>query len=167
MEFTRAARFRRYETDFRGRASLLCDVQRSETTHYNTLGLDRDCTEAQIRAAYRILAKQQHPDRNQQSSDAVKRTQALNAAYEILGDPERRLAYDAELHVPATPAISRRSATLDRNVTQDVHLRIEEFLNGTTLEVKVKDPASPAGRETYQLTVPAGTAPGTRIRLPR
>ena len=54
------------------------------------LGLDRRCTAGQIRAAYRVLAKQHHPDLNHKSPAALAHTQALNAAYEILSDPELR-----------------------------------------------------------------------------
>lgn len=142
-------------------------LQRAEINHYATLGLDRDCTEAQIRATYRLLAKQQHPDLNPQSAEAVKLTQALNAAYEILSDPARRSAYDAELDAPKKSGGSTRVAKVERNLARDVHLRIEDFLRGTTLQVKVNDPAAPAGREVYQLTVPPGTVPGSRFRLPR
>ena len=142
-------------------------MQRAETNHYATLGLDRRCTAAQIRAAYRRLAKQHHPDLNSHSPAAVERTQELNAAHEVLSDPSRRLAYDRGLDAAKRPAASPRTARLERNIAQDVHLRIEDFLRGTTLEVRVKDPAASQGREIYQLTVPPGTTPGARFRLPR
>ena len=48
-------------------------LQTAPTNHYATLGLDRGCTPAQIRAAYRLLAKQQHPDLNPGSPAAVAR----------------------------------------------------------------------------------------------
>jgi DnaJ-class molecular chaperone len=132
--------------------------------HYATLGLDRQCTDAQIRSAYRLLAKQQHPDVNGGSRVAVAQTQALNAAYEILSDPERRRDYDREFAARKPPA---RAGKTDRKVTKEVHLRIEDFLRGTTLTVTVNDPANPNGAETYDLVVPPDTAPGTRFRLPR
>ena len=69
----------------------------NESNYYVTLGLDQDCTDAHIRAAYRLLAKQHHPDVNPVSSEAKARTQALNAAYETLSDPARRQAYDLQL----------------------------------------------------------------------
>lgn len=142
-------------------------MQAAESNHYAALGLDRNCTAAQIRAAYRLLAKHLHPDLHPHSPQAVKRTQELNAAHEILGDPKRRLAYDRELAATQKSTARRRSAKIQRNISQDVNLRIEDFLRGTTREVRIKDPANPEGSETYQLTVPPGTAPGTRFRLPR
>ena len=135
--------------------------------HYATLGLDRRCTLAQIRAAYRLLAKRHHPDVNAGSPEAVAQTQALNAAYETLSDPARRHAYDRELETPRRTAAPAARAKIERNITQDAHLRIDEFLRGTEFEVRVQDPANPHGAETYRVAVPPETAPGTRLRIPR
>ncbi|MDD5139452.1 MAG: DnaJ domain-containing protein [Verrucomicrobiales bacterium] len=142
-------------------------LQRAEKNHYATLGLDRRCTLAQIRAAYRLLAKQHHPDVNHGSHEAVARTQQLNAAHETLSDSARRRDYDRELDGGKNPATPLRAAKIQRNISQDVNLRLEDFLRGTTREVRVNDPASPHGAEIYELAVPPDTAPGTRFRLPR
>ena len=56
---------------------------------------------------------------------------------------------------------------MERNISQDVRLRVEDFLRGATLEVRVADPANPHGAEIFQLIIPPGTAPGARFRLPR
>ena len=135
--------------------------------HYATLGLHRRCTGAEIRAAYRVLAKQHHPDVNGGTRTAQARTQELNAAYEILSDPERRAAYDAELAAPKKTAAPASTGNFSGNVTKEVHLRLEEFLRGARLEIAVNDPANPHGPETYELLVPPATAPGTRFKLPR
>ncbi len=140
----------------------------SDTDHYATLGLDRRCTLAQIRAAYRLLAKQHHPDVNGGTAEATERARELNAAHEVLSDPARRRAYDralAEREDVARP--STGGGRIERNVSQDANLRIEDFLRGATLSVRVNDPANPGGPEIYELVVPPGTAPGTRFRLPR
>ena len=131
---------------------------------YATLGLARGCTPAQITDAYRMLSKRHHPDVNPGSPEAVRRAQEINAAHEILSDPARRRACDRELSAtaPRPPA-----GKIERNITQDVHLRIEEFLRGASFEVRVKDPANPHGVETYPLEIPAGTAPGARFRIAR
>ena len=135
--------------------------------HYTVLGLQRDCSRAEIRDAYRRLAKRYHPDLNQNSVEGRHRTEALNSAYEILSDPARRRAYDRELEEASRSAAPGRGVKIERNVRQDVMLRIEDFLRGTTLDVHLKDPANASGAEVYQLRVPAGTAPGARFRLPR
>ena len=135
--------------------------------YYATLGLDRRCTDEQIRAAYRLLAKQYHPDVNPGSRDAQARTQALNAAYEILSDPARRQAYDEERAARPKTAAAKRTGRAAANIAKEMHLGILEFLRGTTLEVRVQDPANPDGAETYELIVPPETAPGTRFRITR
>jgi DnaJ-class molecular chaperone len=135
--------------------------------HYATLGLDRRCTAAQIRAAYRLLARRHHPDVNEGSAAATARLQALNAAHEILGDPERRQEYDRELASRERPAAGRTAGKVERNISHDVHLAVEDFLRGVELQITVNDPANPHGPETYPLSVPEETAPSARFRLPR
>jgi len=142
-------------------------IMQASADHYATLGLDRRCTDAQIRNAYRLLAKQHHPDVNPGSRDAITRTQALNTAYEILGDPEQRRAYDKESAAAKKPNAPKRSGTAVAGIAKEVQLGIQEFFRGTTLEVRVNDPANPAGAEIYELTIPPATAPGARFRLPR
>lgn len=138
-----------------------------EINHYAALGLERDCAADQIRAAYRLLARQFHPDVNPGSSEAVARTQNLNAAYEILGDPGRRREYDRSLVAAEKSAAPKRAGKIQRNISQDVNLRLEDFLRGTTREVRVHDPANPGDAEVYELIVPPDTVPGARFRLPR
>lgn len=132
---------------------------------YATLGLDPGCDAVQIRAAYRLLAKQQHPDVNGGSRIAIAQTQALNAAYEILGDPVRRREYDRELAVRHKSA--PRVATTKRNITKEVRLRLEEFIRGTKLEVRVTETDPGVLTEVLELIVPPGTVPGCCFRLHR
>ena len=142
-------------------------LETEDEDHYATLGLDRRCTAAQIRSAYRLLAKRFHPDLNPDSEEALARSQALNAAHEVLSDPARRRAYDRDLGAREEPVAPRRAGKIERNIAQDVNLRIEEFLRGATLRVTVRDPANPHGEEVFELVVPPETAPGVRMRLPR
>jgi len=138
----------------------------STANHYDTLGLDRRCTTAQIRAAYRRLVKQHHPDLNHIAPDATKHAQALNTAHATLIDPARRADYDRELDEDSPTDATVRGGR-HRDIAQDVMLRIEEFFRGTTLTIRVNDPANPHGAESYELEVPPDTAPGTKFRLPR
>ncbi|MGI8435702.1 MAG: DnaJ domain-containing protein [Chthoniobacterales bacterium] len=135
----------------------------TKRSHYEVLSLARRCTTAEVRNAYRLLVKQHHPDVNAQSADAVRRSQELNEAHEVLSDPKRRRDYDRELDADRRPP-SRR---IQRNISQDVNLRIEDFFRGASFAVHVKDPANPSGSETYSFVVPPMTAPGARFRLPR
>jgi DnaJ-class molecular chaperone len=61
---------------------------------YKTLGLSRDATPEQIRAAYRVLAKKYHPDLNPGNATAEDRFKAVNAANDLLSDPEKRARFD-------------------------------------------------------------------------
>ena len=62
--------------------------------YYKVLGLDRSATQADIRKAYRRLAKQYHPDINANDPRAQERFQEINEANEVLSDPEKRKRYD-------------------------------------------------------------------------
>jgi DnaJ-class molecular chaperone len=61
---------------------------------YKVLGLKADATEAEIRAAYRKLAKRYHPDLNPGKPEAAERFKQINAANDLLSDPEKRARYD-------------------------------------------------------------------------
>jgi molecular chaperone DnaJ len=60
---------------------------------YALLGVPRDCSEADIKRAYRKLAMEYHPDRNP-SVGAEERFKEITEAYEVLRDPQKRAAYD-------------------------------------------------------------------------
>jgi DnaJ-class molecular chaperone len=68
----------------------------SPKTYYETLELDKNATEEEIKKAYRRLSLQYHPDRNP-SAEAVDKIREINTAYETLGDPETRKRYDRQL----------------------------------------------------------------------
>ncbi len=61
---------------------------------YTTLGVARDASQADIRKAYRKLAKQHHPDLNPGNAKAVERFKTLSAANEILSDTKQRARFD-------------------------------------------------------------------------
>lgn len=66
-------------------------------THYDLLNVSEGALDEVIRAAYRVLARRYHPDRNDNSAQSVQRMQALNDAYAVLTDPVRRRQYDETL----------------------------------------------------------------------
>jgi molecular chaperone DnaJ len=61
---------------------------------YRVLGVSRDASDDAIKKAYRKLALQHHPDRNPDSTHAEPKIREINAAYEVVGDPEKRRSYD-------------------------------------------------------------------------
>ncbi|MBT9546175.1 MAG: J domain-containing protein [Candidatus Sericytochromatia bacterium] len=62
--------------------------------YYATLSLDKAASEKEIRTAYRRLAKEYHPDTHPGDAVAEERFKAINEAYEVLGDPDKRSRYD-------------------------------------------------------------------------
>jgi len=61
--------------------------------YYEILGVKKDATEAQIKSAYRKLARKYHPDVNKEKG-AEEKFKDINEAYEVLGDKEKRQRYD-------------------------------------------------------------------------
>lgn len=62
--------------------------------YYATLGVPRNASQADIKKAFRKLARQFHPDANKGDSAAEKRFKEVNEANEVLSDPEKRKLYD-------------------------------------------------------------------------
>lgn len=62
--------------------------------YYKILGVDRDIPQKDVREAYRKRAKQFHPDLHPNDPKAKAKFQALNEAYDVISDPEKRKKYD-------------------------------------------------------------------------
>jgi curved DNA-binding protein len=62
--------------------------------YYEVLGVPKTATQADIKKAYRRLARQLHPDRNQGDSTSEQRFKEVNEAHAVLSDPEKRKRYD-------------------------------------------------------------------------
>src|SRR6185312_8569966 len=61
---------------------------------YEILGVSKGAGEGEIKSAYRKLAKKLHPDANKHDPKAASRFAEINAAYEIVGDEDKRKAFD-------------------------------------------------------------------------
>src|ERR1044072_8403520 len=61
---------------------------------YNVLGVSKNASAAEIKSAFRRQAKKLHPDANKHDPKAATRFAELNAAYEILGEDDKRKAFD-------------------------------------------------------------------------
>ncbi|MFT5508629.1 MAG: molecular chaperone DnaJ [Hyphomicrobiaceae bacterium] len=70
----------------------------SKRDYYEVLGLARGASDQEIKAAFRRMAKQHHPDSNRGDADAEGRFKEVNEAYEVLKDPQKRAAYEQYGH---------------------------------------------------------------------
>ena len=66
--------------------------------YYDTLGISKNASDADIKQAYRKLAMQYHPDRNKGDKAAEEKFKEINEAYETLKDPQKKAAYDRYGH---------------------------------------------------------------------
>ena len=82
---------RRLGTDTTAKVAIPAMAKRD---YYDLLGLNRSASEADIKNAYRQMAKQYHPDRNPGDKAAEARFKEVNEAYEVLRDPQKKAAYD-------------------------------------------------------------------------
>ena len=57
--------------------------------YYEVLGVDKNASEAEIKKAFRKLARQYHPDVNPDNKEAEEKFKEINEAYEVLSEPEK------------------------------------------------------------------------------
>ncbi len=74
--------------------------------HYDVLGIQSNASEAEIKKAYRKLAQQHHPDKNQGDKAAEERFKQIAEAYQVLSDPTKKQEYDARTR----PNFSRKTS---------------------------------------------------------
>jgi curved DNA-binding protein CbpA len=83
-------------------------------TYYDVLRVDRTAGPADVRAAYRRLASQYHPDRLPDSREAHRLMAELNAAYAVLSNPRERARYDSQIDSFRESQMRMRAAFIAR-----------------------------------------------------
>jgi curved DNA-binding protein CbpA len=107
-----AARWKFHHTTTKERATMA--TSGTTHTHYHVLEIKPTAQPIDIKKAYRRLALQHHPDRNNGSAESTERFKAIGEAYEVLSDPAQRSRYDASLKEPTSTAATVASATTGR-----------------------------------------------------
>jgi molecular chaperone DnaJ len=77
----------------------------SKRDYYEVLGVSKNCSEAELKKAYRRAAQKHHPDRNQDNQGAEDKFKECKEAYEILNDSQKRAAYDQFGHAGVDPSM--------------------------------------------------------------
>ncbi len=114
----------------------------SKNDHYQTLGVSSEATQAQVKQAYRKLAKQFHPDL-QPSTSAHDKIARVNAAYEVLGDVAERRLYDDERRSHTEAVANSRAA---RSATAGTQYRKRSKVSDTTIEEWLRGVFNPIDR---------------------
>jgi molecular chaperone DnaJ len=82
----------------------------SKKDYYETLGVARNASDAELKKAYRKLAMKYHPDRNPDDAEAEARFKEAKEAHEVLSDPQKRAAYDQFGHAGVDPSMAGAGA---------------------------------------------------------
>lgn len=150
--------------------------------YYEILGVQRDANKAEVKTAFRRLARELHPDVNDHDPEAEEKFKAAAEAYEVLSDPERRRAYDAYGHEGLRGAGAapggfgsvedifqaffggsfgfevRRGPMRGQDLIHQVEISAVEAMLGA----KIKVPSHEGERE---IDLPPGTQPGSQFAL--
>src|SRR5471030_926206 len=86
---------------------------------YEILGVNKDASEADIKAAYRKLAKKHHPDLNPGNKNADEKFKELNTANALLSDKEKRAAFDrGEIDMEGQPRYQQQQQRTYRDFAE-------------------------------------------------
>jgi hypothetical protein len=95
-------------------AGTIVAMPASLPTYYDVLQVERHASPERVRAAYRKLAQKYHPDKMPGNANASRAMAAINAAYEVLSDEQRRAEHDLWIRRAQRAAQPRRTAPTGR-----------------------------------------------------
>lgn len=143
--------------------------------HYQVLEIPEGANAYEIRHAYRRLARQYHPDINEERG-AVDRFNAISEAYEVLHDPDKRARYDhhhlgqGAAHAPTVnrPATATRLSDSQHGKQLAPEADLQAILELSPPEAALAAAAAITLTDARGNTIelPAGLRPGQRIRVP-
>jgi DnaJ-class molecular chaperone len=139
---------------------------------YNILGLNRNCTNKEIKKAFRDMSLKWHPDRRGGSKEATDMTVKINRAKEILLDPELKNYYDnggmgmVERFKEMRKAKDIENRTLEPLVVK-IPLKISEIYKKITKKITFsRDTESGKETEEFNIKLESGIDFDTKLRLP-
>src|SRR5207244_478766 len=97
--------------------------------YYEILGVERNCSDEDLKKAYRKQAVKYHPDKNPGDKSAEEKFKELGEAYEILSDPQQRAVYDRHGHA----AFDKRGGGGFRGQTHDPFDIFREVFGGGSI----------------------------------
>lgn len=108
----------------------------AKKTHYQVLEIHQTATQAEIKQAYRRLAKKFHPD-SQSEAASHEQISRLNTAYEVIGDPTRRQVYDQQLQgmVGVSPETSAKHRAQRTANMQEVYRQQREATKSSEVQI--------------------------------
>lgn len=157
---------------------------------YSILGVSETASADEIKSAYRKLAVKYHPDKNQGDKVAEDKFKQISAAYDTLGNEQKRKEYDLQQHVQFNPHQRmntnfdmnnidemfkemfhqagfgnfsfRRGPEKNRDVTLTMTISLEDAFRGKQVPMQIN---TPSGRRIeLSVNIPAGVDSGMRIR---
>ncbi|MGC1851472.1 MAG: DnaJ domain-containing protein [Solirubrobacterales bacterium] len=150
--------------------------------YYEILGIQRDANKAEVKTAFRRLARELHPDVNNHDPEAEEKFKTAAEAYEVLSDPERRRAYDAYGHEGLRGAGAapggfgsvedifqaffgsnfgfevRRGPMRGQDLIHTVEISAVDAMLGAKITI-------PSHEGEREIELPAGTQPGSQFAL--
>ena len=99
--------------------------------YYEVLGIQKGATDAEIKKAYRQMAKKYHPDVNK-AADAEEKFKEINEAYEVLSDPQKKANYDQFGHAGMDGAFGQGGFTGGFSDFGDINDIFGSFFGGAS-----------------------------------
>ncbi len=128
-------------------------MKKTKKDYYRVLQVSKDASQEDIKRAYRRLAREYHPDMRPGDKEAEEKLKEINEAYEVLGNPESRRAYD---RARTRVRIRRGAPSADRH-RWDSSWDLFDFLFG--------EPTSSPGRSAVREDVPKGRTYEAQVTL--
>jgi len=113
--------------------------------YYAVLGVSPQASDDEIKKVYRQLALQYHPDRNQGSPEAETKIRQINAAYEVLGNPETRRSYERLRFGAYRPSPEASGTDVEETIDpavvfRDMERKLQDEARGEMLGALIKQP---------------------------